>query len=236
MPIAKQTRAQAKEDSRSRLLRAGIAVFTEHGYEDASVREICRRANINIAMVRYHFGGKRGLYDEVIRHVADADARKELLRQAVAVSATPEEALRLAIHTVFRRLIAQTGQSHVHLRLMLNELINPSSVLTKDVEATMRPLYDQFRTLVGDVLKLPIDDPRTRLSAHSVLGQMVHYVHARPLLERLWPEMRMSAEQVEMIADHIADFSLLSLQAMRVKRSTRGPAKKSGIRSKEKSD
>jgi AcrR family transcriptional regulator len=217
MLTSKQTRAQAKEDSRNRLLQAGIAVFTEHGYEDASVREICRRAEINIAMVRYHFGDKRGLYDEVIRHVADADARRELLRQAVTESATPEEALRTAIHTVFRRLIAQTGQSHVHLRLMLNELVNPSSVLTKDVEAAIRPLYDQFRTLVGNILELAVDDPHTRLCTHSVLGQMVHYVHARPLLTRLWPEMRMSPEQVEMIADHIADFSLASLQATRRK-------------------
>lgn len=218
MTDSKTTRSQAKEDSRRRLLQAAIQVFSEHGYDDASIRAICARARVNIAMVRFHFGDKRSLYDEVIKHVADIDARKQLLQRAIQESASPEAALRLAIHTVFRRLIAQTDQSQVHLRLMLNELTNPSSVLTKEVEATMRPLYDQFRKVVGEILELPMDHPRTRLSTHSVLGQMAHYVHARPILVRLWPEMQMNPTQVEIIADHIADFSLASLESWKPKR------------------
>lgn len=225
MPAKKLTRAlQPPEDSHERLLQAAIHVFTERGYEDASIRAICKRAGLNVAMVRYHFGGKRGLYDEVIRFVVDTDARKELLRKAVQESATPEEALRQAIHTVFRRLITRTEQSHVHLRLMLNEITHPSSVLTDEMQASMQSFYDQFRRLVGSILKLPIDHLRTRLSTHSVLGQMAHYVHARPLLQRLWPEMQMSPEQIAMIADHIADFSLASLKAVQ---HTTGTRKKS---------
>jgi AcrR family transcriptional regulator len=217
MATLKTTRLEQREDTRKRLLHAAIRVFTEHGYEDGSVRAICARARVNVAMVRYHFGDKRGLYNAVIQHVADADARTRLLQQAITESATPEQALRAAIHSVFRRLIAQTGHSQVHLRLMLHELTNPSSVLTDEVEAVMRPLYDRFRTIVGDILELPIDHPRTRLSTHSVLGQMAHYVHARPLLARLWPEMKMTSEQVEIISDHIADFSLASLVAWKTK-------------------
>lgn len=153
--------------------------------------------------------------------MADTDARKQLLQQAIQESAIPEAALRLGIHTVFRRLIAQAGQSRVHLRLMLNELKNPSSALTKEVEATMRPLYDQFRKVVGDILGLPVDHPRTRLSTHSVLRQMADYVNARPLLTRFSPEMRMNSEQVDMIADHIAEFSLASLESWKPERKAR---------------
>lgn len=238
MAAFKTSRTQQREDSRNRLLQAAIKVFTQHGYEDASVRAICAKARVNVAMVRYHFGDKRGLYDEVIKHVADADARRQLLQQAVTQSTTPEEALRVVIHTVFRRLIEQTGQSQVHLRLMLHELTNPSSVFTDEVEAAMRPLYDQFRSLVGKILHLPVDHPHTRLSTHSVLGQMVHYVHARPLLARLWPEMRLNPEQVEMIADHIADFSLAGLEAWKpkqtaVKKSAKRTELKRSARGKE---
>ena len=101
---------------------------------------------------------------------------------------TAEEALRLAIHTVFRRVITQTEQSNIHLRLMLNEMVNPSSVLTDELEATIRPLYDRFRKLVGDILKLPIDPIRARAFRRTACSaKMVHYVHAAsagPLMAR----------------------------------------------------
>ncbi len=48
---------------------------------------------------------------------------------------------------------------------------------------------------------------------------------ARPILSRLWPEMQMSPAQVEMIATHIADFSLAYLQAERAKKTPARSAK-----------
>jgi hypothetical protein len=41
-------------------------------------------------------------------------------------------------------------------------------------------------------------------------------------LERVWPEMTMSAEQIETIADHIADFSMSALEAYSRKFPARG--------------
>ena len=54
-------------DTRARLLEAGAAVFAEHGFRNATVQAICRRAKANIAAVNYHFGDKRNLYAEVLR-------------------------------------------------------------------------------------------------------------------------------------------------------------------------
>jgi AcrR family transcriptional regulator len=211
MAFSKKTRAQSKEDSRRRLLQAAAEVFTEVGYKDGSVRAICQRAKVNVAMVKYHFGDKRGLYGEVIRFVSDVDTRRNLQEQAKKETKSPEEALRLAIHMVLHRLITQPSASNLHLRLILNELSRPSPAITDELQAAMQSLYDEFRSLVGSILNLPKNDLRTRLSTHSVLGQMAYYVHARAVLERVWPEMTMSTKQIETIADHIADFSMSAL-------------------------
>ena len=59
--------AVSADGTRIRLLKAAARVFAEHGYQDATVRQICERAGANIALVNYHFGDKLELYTEVLR-------------------------------------------------------------------------------------------------------------------------------------------------------------------------
>jgi hypothetical protein len=94
---------------------------------------------------------------------------------------------------------------------MLREAANPTTVLSCEVAGTIKPMYDLFRSVVGKILDLPADHVKTRLCTHSVMGQIAHYVHARPVMSLLWPELQMSSEQIEMVAAHIADFSLAYL-------------------------
>jgi TetR/AcrR family transcriptional regulator, regulator of cefoperazone and chloramphenicol sensitivity len=211
----------APADTRDKLLRAAIQVFSEHGYERATVREISRVAGTNLALVKYHFGDKLELFREVVRYATDADAKMAVLTQALRENTDPSEALRQIIRGVLERLSARREQTGLQLRLMLNEIANPSMVLTGEIECAIRPIYDLFRELVGQILGLPMDDTKTRLCTHSISGQIAHYVHARPILSRLWPEMQMTPEQFEMIATHIADFSLAYLEAKRAETPVR---------------
>src|SRR3972149_9632089 len=54
------------ERTRERLLDAAGEVFADRGYRRATVREICRIANVNIASVNYYFKGKEDLYADVL--------------------------------------------------------------------------------------------------------------------------------------------------------------------------
>jgi AcrR family transcriptional regulator len=222
MPDKKVKRVQpSATETREKLLQAAIQVFSESGYEGSTVRMICRRAGVNIALVNYHFGDKLALYRAVIRYVTDSDAKMELIRRAAEEGSSPQEALRLLIRSLLERLIAKKAQSGLHFRLMLNELAKPTTVLTDEIEATIRPLYDHVRAAVGAILQLPADHVKTRLCTHSIIGQIAHYIHARPILARLWPEMQFSPEQTAMVANHIADFSLAYLEPTKKPVSTR---------------
>jgi len=65
------------------------------------------------------------------------------------------------------------------------------------------------------MIGLPADDESTRLCAISLLGQIMVYALAGPLVSAIWPEFEPTPEQVERIADHIADFSLSYIQNFR---------------------
>jgi TetR/AcrR family transcriptional regulator len=57
------------EDVRQALLGAARALFLKYGYRAVSSRQIAAAAGANTAMIRYYFGGKPGLYREMLEGV-----------------------------------------------------------------------------------------------------------------------------------------------------------------------
>jgi AcrR family transcriptional regulator len=51
---------------RQALLAAGRTLFLRYGYRAVSSRQIAAAAGANTAMIRYYFGGKAGLYREML--------------------------------------------------------------------------------------------------------------------------------------------------------------------------
>lgn len=58
---------QAAEPVRTRLLKAALDCFLADDYHDVTTRLIAERASANVSMIRYYFGNKEGLYEEMIR-------------------------------------------------------------------------------------------------------------------------------------------------------------------------
>jgi len=65
-------RRPAGEDTKAALLAAAREVFTEQGFDGATVRAIAARAEVDPAMVNHWFGGKQGLFAAAVRAARDA--------------------------------------------------------------------------------------------------------------------------------------------------------------------
>jgi AcrR family transcriptional regulator len=199
-----------QDDTRTKLLDAAGQVFAESGFQAATVREICARAGVNIALVNYHFGDKLELYTEVLRHSVGASGNG-IINQAIASTAPPKEAFRELIHAMLLR-VCRGDRPGWHFQLMMHEFAQPTPAMASVVDETIRPVYDRFRELIGIMLDLPAGDDKVRLSTHSVIGQVVHYAHAKRVILRVWPELELNPERIEQIATHITEFSLAGLQ------------------------
>ena len=57
---------------RARLLEAARELFLRYGYRAVSSRQIGAAAGVNFAMIRYYFGGKPGLYREILQSLLPA--------------------------------------------------------------------------------------------------------------------------------------------------------------------
>jgi len=202
--------ALSEADTRTRLLKAAAEVFAEHGYVNATIRQICTRADANLALVNYYFGDKLELYTEVLRSSLEPGAGFSL----PLVAAEPAAALRQIVGAMVERAFETGDQANLRFRLMLNEFMRPSGATARLVDVVLRPVYDRLREIVGSILKLSPEDEKTRLCVHSILGQVAHFAHSRQMLGLLWPQMRMTPAQRELVADHIAQFSLAYLDRM----------------------
>ena len=58
-----------RPNTKSRLLLAGIKEFGAYGYRGASLRDIAKRADTNVAAVRYHYNSKEELWRAVVSHL-----------------------------------------------------------------------------------------------------------------------------------------------------------------------
>lgn len=201
----------ASERTRGRLIDAAGEMFAELGFHHTTVRQICERAGANIAAVNYHFRDKTGLYTEVVRQSMRA-AQLDAVHAAFDQNAPPEKILRAVIKA---RLESLRGLDlgDWHFRIFAHELAKPTPAINVVVNEAIRPLYLRMCGLLGNILGLPPDHQKTRLCAHSIIGQILFYAFARPVISRLAPEMKMTAAQVDLIANHVTEFSLAYLRS-----------------------
>ncbi len=169
-----------------------------------------RRAGANVAAVNYHFGDKLELYTAVLRETMQGPSL-EAVRVALDKKAPPEETLAEVIKAMLARICSGDNRDR-RWRLMMHELPQPTPAMSRVIDETSRPLFDRLRELIGSMIGLPRDHEKTRLCTNSIVGQVVLYAHWRPVLAKIWPELKMTPPQVARIAEHIGEFSLAYLR------------------------
>ena len=196
----------ATEQTRARLLDAAREVFSQHGFQGATVREICRRAEANVAAVNYHFGSKDGLLAEALNFAP----LKAMQLANIEVGGAPEMRLRLFVRDFMLMLLDETNGS-LPCRIMARELADPTPALDKIVREAIAPLQEFLGKLLREIAGEKTGETELRRCVHSILGQCLYYRHSHPVLQRLHPKLRYSHKEIETIAGHIADFSLAGI-------------------------
>jgi AcrR family transcriptional regulator len=217
--VERRHKSTDADPTRDKLLDVAGRIFADRGYRAATIRQICVAADANVAAVNYHFGDKLGLYTEVVRQsarIAEFQAAQTVIDQDAPAEEVLRAVIRARLHSLFHG-----DRPDWNFRIMAQELAQPTPALRRLVNKAGQPLFHRLLELIGGMIGLPAEDENTRLCAISLLGQIMVYALAGPLVTAIWPEFEMTPEQVERIADHIADFSLSYIQNFRSKTSAR---------------
>src|SRR3989344_1490121 len=102
IPAAQRTARSDGEDTRVRLLRAALQLFSERGFAQTSVRAIAEAAGTNVAAIAYHFGDKARLYTATFYELFERECRAphlalvQVLCRHMGVAAADDDMHRLA--------------------------------------------------------------------------------------------------------------------------------------------
>ncbi len=192
------------------MLEAAAEVFAEHGFHDATVREICEKANANVAAVNYYFGDKQALYAAVFEYARTlaGDGPEEL------PGASPEQQLRAFIHSYLTRFFDE-GRPAWLGRLIAQEMIQPTQVLDALVRERIRPNHERLKQIARELMDREVTEERLRLVAFSIAAQYLFYFTHRPIIARLYPDLKLDATAIELLTDHITSFSIAALKEYR---------------------
>lgn len=202
-----------EKTTQERLLEAGAELFSKKHYSETSTREIAEAADANVAAINYHFGSKENLYKEVIRKVIRdrKEKRKNLVDPLCSAEAPP-----------LKELIANFIEGHFELKdseeicavdlpLVFREISSPGPGFEIIVEEMIRPNHDLLFKHIRR--EYPTISPeRASMCIASLIGQIIHFIRARKVLESLF-DREYDPEFASRISKHIVEFSIAGMEA-----------------------
>jgi TetR/AcrR family transcriptional regulator len=184
--------------TREKLLGAAHDLYVERAGHTASVSEICERATVNVAMVKYCFGSKDGLLDALLERVLQGLAGE--IERLSALDLDPDEKLRRHVAEIVRNYVRYPYVN----RLMNERLMRAEPTAVDRISASFAvPAHDFYKKLLADGAHESgwrAIDPT--LFFFSVVGLCEFLFSAGPLLERSFGET-LDNDLVESYIEHV---------------------------------
>lgn len=197
------------DPTRERLLDAAGQAFAERGYRAATIREISRRAKVNIAAINYHFRDKEHLYIEAVKR-AHRSRIEEVPLPEWAPGTPPARKLKDFIRMLLNRLLNERSPEW-YTQLMMREIFQPTAACVEVVREYIGPTFSKLLEVLDEVLPEGASASVRHRTAFSIVGQCTHYRLARPIIALLLPTEEFKSYDVDTLAEHISTFTLRAL-------------------------
>jgi TetR/AcrR family transcriptional regulator, regulator of cefoperazone and chloramphenicol sensitivity len=196
------------DETRQRILDASEEIFAEVGYEAATVRAICERANVkNIGAVNYYFQGKENLYRETVKYALRTCHEGAPFPEWPAHT-PPQQKLRDFIRVMASRVVRSARPASV--QLMAREFTQPSPACYDAVLQFIQPMAQVLHGILSELLPETPTEKRW-LIGFSIVGQCLYYRQNKAVAEILMGADAVAKLDVDLLAEHIAAFSLAAL-------------------------
>jgi AcrR family transcriptional regulator len=215
------------DETRQRIIEAGIELFGERGFAGASTREIAAMAGVNAPALQYYFENKEGVYRACVETIAElgwevfapaVDHAWAMLDAGAGVDALIDAFIGLLSALSDRMFTAPKTMNQRMFFAREQGGQEPASASEILMTRMRKPLNDVSAELIGRISGRPADDPVTRLRALSLFGQLtVFHIAQRSALQLLeWEAFE--GERAALLIETIADQTRVLLEQWHAQR------------------
>lgn len=197
-----------KKNSRKKILDAALEIFSQKGYKSATVREICKKAGVNIALINYHFTSKKSLYMELVDSIMSDVAGKYPVAGYVKPDMTRDDKLKGIITLLVMRAFGTDGISKTKMRLQLinREILEPTDAMRLTMINRIKEVKSAAIGVVREFLPEASED-EIKLCVLSIISQCFYPVFAMEAMKLAELPNDVTHENFyEMLIDHISSF------------------------------
>jgi len=194
---------QRTQETRERLVRTAARLFAERGFDGVSLETIATEAQVNKALVSYHFGGKRGLYTAVILEVLRDT--KPALERVRASELPPRERL-----GEFVDMMAGFIQQHPSFPfILLREEMSGGPNLEPGVMDEFLEFFRVDRKILEDGIASGDFRPVDPHAAHlTLVGALIFFFVTQDFRGQWKEKARMSDPKLNAYVEHLKQFLL----------------------------
>lgn len=170
-----------ESQTNQRIFEAAVSLFNTKGYSGTSVREIAKRADINIALISYYFDGKQGLLEQLMTTFFDGYIEK----LEIATKLSDQFSIKECLHKAIQDLITYQQKNHQLARLVHRETTIDSVLIREVMALYLRKEKYYWKTLLqkgfqsGEFKKQPVDLIIIQLKSMLIMP----YLHPQYLQE-----------------------------------------------------
>lgn len=118
-------------DTKTKIMKAAVELFENQGFNGTTIRMIASRANVNVSLVSYYFGGKKGLLEQLIMNFFEGYVSK--LEQTMKQYES-EEPLTCLMQMIKACLTYQ--QEQIYLSRFVQREITLDTMLVREIMTT----------------------------------------------------------------------------------------------------
>ncbi|YCM44908.1 TetR/AcrR family transcriptional regulator [Verrucomicrobiaceae bacterium 227] len=134
--------------TRCALIEAALVLFAEKGFELVTIRDITGKAGANVASVKYHFGSRENLIDEVVARLVTPVNEERIRRLGILEAGGESPDVRQLLEALFEPLLSQIKESPVSEKLfckLMGRIVGERPYeFTEVIMSQFRELAEQF--------------------------------------------------------------------------------------------
>ncbi len=185
--------------SRQQIIDAAVSLFARHGYAGTGLRELAASAGVNLAMINYFFGSKKGLLKVILDEFFAGYL--EIARRELQQGEEPSDKLERFVHAA----VAYFAERRDYLVVVITELPHDDPEVIEHKASWGR----QMMALLGKEICAPLSAERDRPLTPLFLGPtLTSMMAARFLFAPISERMSDSRAQAS-VEDYAAELNRL---------------------------